>query len=88
VRTSFDTDCDVGGTPPDCGCAPGSTGATLRNLFDKAPTQDCVISDPEVTTVLSGFLTPDIDLDGEGTNNALSIGLGFTAVKGTFTTPH
>ena len=87
VRTSFDEDCDVGGTPPSCGCVAGSTGATLKNLFDKAPTQDCVISDPEVTAVLSGFLTPDIDLDGEGTNDALSLGLGVTAVKGTFTPP-
>jgi hypothetical protein len=87
VRTSFDTDCDVGGTPPGCGCTANSTGATLKNLFDKAPTQDCTISDAEVMTVVSGFLTPDIDLDGDGTNDALSLGLGVTGVAGTFTVP-
>jgi len=87
IRTTFDEDCDVGGTPPSCGCVGGSTGATMRNLFDKAPTQDCQISDPEVTTVISGFLTPDIDLDDDGTNDAVSLGVGITAVAGTFTVP-
>jgi hypothetical protein len=88
VRSSFDETCDVGGTPPNCGCMPAdSTGATLRGLFDKAPTQDCMITDAEVKSVVGGFLTPDIDLNGDGTNDALSLGIGVKAVKGTFTAP-
>ena len=86
VRTSFADSCMVGGTPPSCGCMSGSTGATLKNLFDKTP-NDCMITDAEVMSVVSGFLTPDIDLDGDGTNDALSLGLGVTAVAGTFTVP-
>jgi hypothetical protein len=87
VRTSFDETCDVGGTPPDCGCVEGETGETLRGLFDKPPTQDCTISDAEVMAVVSGFLTPDIDLSGDGTPDALSLGIGVEAVAATFTVP-
>jgi len=85
VRSSFAEDCTVGGTPPDCGCASGSTGATIKDLFDD--NQDCTITDAEVMGVVSGFLTPDIDLDEDGTNDALSLGLGVDAVAGGFTVP-
>lgn len=85
VRATFDETCDVGGTPPSCGCVAGETGETLRGLFDKAPTQDCMITDVEVQAVVSGFLTPDLDLDGDGTNDALSLGIGFDAVGAVFT---
>lgn len=87
VRTSFDESCDVGGTPPNCGCVADSTGATLRGLFDKPPTADCTITDAEVMAVVAGFLTPDIDLNGDGTNDALSLGIGVKAVAGTFNPP-
>ncbi len=86
VRTSFDETCDVGGTPPNCGCTAGETGETLRGLFDKTP-NDCTITDAEVQAVVSGFLTSDIDLDGDGTNDALSLGIGVSAVAGTYTPP-
>jgi hypothetical protein len=87
VRGSFDEDCDVGGTPPSCGCVPGTTGETLRGLFDKFPA-DCVITDAEVESVISGFLTPDIDMNLDGVNDAMSLGLGIRAVPGSFTSPN
>jgi hypothetical protein len=90
VRTSFDETCEVGGNPaadPACGCEADSTGATLQGLFDKAPTEDCMISDAEVMAVVSGFLTPDVDLSGDGTNDALSLGIGVEVVPATFTPP-
>lgn len=86
VRSSFDETCDVGGTPPDCGCVAGETGETLKGLFDKTPA-DCTITDEEVQAVVSGFLTPDIDLSGDGTNDALSLGIGVDAVAGAYTAP-
>jgi hypothetical protein len=86
VRTSFDETCDVGGTPPNCGCQAGETGETLRGLFDKMP-NDCMITDAEVQMVVSGFLTPDIDLNGDGTNDALSLGIGVQAVGAVYTVP-
>lgn len=87
MRASFDQDCDVGGTPPNCGCAPSSTGETLRGLFDRSPS-DCQISDAEVQSVVSGFLTPDIDMNLDGVNDALSLGLGIRGVTGSFTSPN
>ncbi|HUQ03578.1 MAG TPA: hypothetical protein VM261_13865 [Kofleriaceae bacterium] len=90
VRTSFDETCATntqGGTMANmCMCTAGETGETLRGLFDKMP-YDCNITDAEVQMVVSGFLTPDIDLDGNGTNDALSLGIGVTAVAATFTVP-
>jgi hypothetical protein len=90
VRTSFDETCATntqGGTMANmCMCTAGETGETLRGLFDKMP-YDCDITDAEVQSVVSGFLTPDIDLDGNGTNDALSLGIGVTAVAATFTVP-
>jgi hypothetical protein len=85
IRGQFDADCNVGGTPP-CACTPGSSGETMQGLFDNAP-ENCQITDAEVMAVLSGFLTMDIDLDMNGTNDAISIGVGVTAVPGTFTPP-
>jgi len=80
IRARFDADCDVGGTPPNCGCTPADApGATLRGLFDKAPA-DCVISDTEATDLLDGFFAPDIDTDGDGTLDAVSFGVGVTGV--------
>jgi hypothetical protein len=86
MRQTFAADCTIGGTPPSCDCAPGSTGETLRSLFDKTP-NDCQISDTEVEAVMGSILTPDIDLDGDGTNDAISIGVGINAVTGGYTVP-
>jgi len=66
--------------------APKEMKETLRGLFDKMP-NDCMITDAEVMMVVSGFLTPDIDLDGNGTNDALSLGIGVTAVGAVYTPP-
>lgn len=87
IRSVFDVDCTVSGTPPACGCPPGSEGEALRNLFDQSPS-DCTISAPEIAAEFAPFLTPDIDTDGDGSNDAVSIGIGVHAVKGTFPAPH
>jgi hypothetical protein len=90
VRTSLtDSGCMATGNPtatPPCGCMMGSTGAQLIGLFDTMP-KNCEVSDMEVDALVSQFLTPDIDLDGNGTNDAISLGIGVTAVKGTFPAP-
>jgi hypothetical protein len=88
VRTTFARDCTVGGDPngmPKCGCT-GSTGPALQSTFDKSPA-DCMITDNEVVVFISGLISPDIDLDGDGTADAVSLGVGVKAVAGTFTVP-
>lgn len=84
-RALFAADCVVGTLPPECGCTPGTPGTTVRDMFDKAPTQNCQITDDEVGYVATGLLTPDIDVDGDGVNDALSWGIGIEAVPGDFT---
>ncbi len=84
-RGFFAADCVVGVFTPGCGCTPDSPGDTVRGLFDKAPTENCVITDDEVAEVAAGLLTPDIDLDLDGVNESLSWGMGIEAVPGQFT---
>ena len=77
---------DMCGTapPPLCGCMADSTGATLIDLFDA--NEDCEVSVMEIQTngLIMSLLAPDVTIDGV---DALSIGLGFSAVGGTFTAP-
>jgi hypothetical protein len=90
IRIVFDETCATmaqGGTMAnECLCTAGESGESLRGLFDKLP-YNCVIANDEVDMVLSGFLTPDIDADGGGSFDALSVGFGVTAVGAAFTPP-
>lgn len=94
VNTSVMEDCT--GTVPNC-CTDGSTGATIVGLFDNAP-EDCQVSLDEIknSNLIKSLLTPDVDLlDANGNYNplsdgekdSLSLGVGFTAITGTFTIP-
>jgi hypothetical protein len=70
-------------TPPGCGCPANSTGAKVLTLFEAAP-NDCVISKEEITSnsIIKSLLSADVNVDGV---EALSLGIGFSAVKGSFT---
>ena len=48
LQTKLDADCSGG--PPTCGCTNGSTGETLRGLFDL--NHDCTITTTEIRTSL------------------------------------
>lgn len=87
---------DCTGAPPDC-CAPDSAGAGILGFFDPN-SDDCMVSFEEFrgNFFLALLLNPDVDLfdaDGnyapnsDGVNDALSLGLGFSAVTGAFTAP-
>jgi hypothetical protein len=86
ARARFAAECTPGGQPPACGCPSGSVGELMRALYDQAP-NDCVITDAEVESRLGGFFVPDLDLDGDNVNDAISIGVGVTAVPATFPAP-
>lgn len=79
-------DC-TGGGPPQCGCLGGTPGAALIGIFDTD--HDCAISLAEVQSngTFQTLLAPDLDVDGDGTAESLSAGVGFTAVSATFTQP-
>jgi len=72
--------------PPDCGCRMPSTGHKLLTFLDKAPV-DCAVTLAEVATnpFLQTLLGPDLDvLPADGTPDAISVGFGVTAVKGSW----
>ena len=88
MHASYETlvarDCTQRTTPPGCGCANGSTGATLLGLFD-ADVKDCAISVSEIQTnaLISTLFAPDLVFDG-GTD-LLSFGVQISAVNGVYT---
>ena len=75
-------DCTMLTNPPGCGCTSGSTGATLLSLFDT--NHDCMISTTEIASnsLVMSLLAPDLTIEGQ---QCISLGVGFTAVPGTFT---
>jgi hypothetical protein len=87
---------DCTGTPLNC-CTADSPGQGILLFFDPISV-DCMVSYDEFRNhpFLSPLFNPDVDLfdaDGnyapnsDGTNDALSLGLGFSAVTATFTAP-
>jgi hypothetical protein len=76
-------DC-TGSPPPGCGCVAGSTGATIISVFDA--NHDCAVSAMELANnnLIQTLLGPDVTINGMA---GTSFGVGFTAVKGTFTVP-
>jgi hypothetical protein len=75
-------DCNMLSSPPSCGCSQNSTGASQVGLFDT--NHNCSVSEAEVkgNSLIVSLLAPDIIVEGQ---QVLSVGFGFTAVKGTFT---
>ncbi len=92
VQAQITRDCDptMKATLPPCGCKSGSTGATVISLFDKSP-MDCMVTQDEIKNndLIKTLLAPDVMLtDSTGAKVAcLSVGVGVTAVSGTFTVP-
>jgi hypothetical protein len=82
-------DCTMLNMPPGCGCASGSAGRTILNLFDTTMAdgtagRDCAVSVNEVrnNNLIRALLAPDVTIDG---TMALSFGIKVTAVAGVFT---
>lgn len=69
-------------TPPDCGCAAGTSGAMILSIFDTSP-KDCMVSVDEIKNngIIQGALAPDVLIDG---TNALSLGIRIETKKATF----
>ncbi|MEZ4403745.1 MAG: hypothetical protein R3B06_27220 [Kofleriaceae bacterium] len=86
VADLVDRDCPAPRDPNmNCSCMSGSTGASVLGFLDAD--HNCDVTVAEVTATLNGLLTDDIDLNGDGVNDAVSLGIGLQAVKGTFTVP-
>lgn len=75
-------DCTMLSSPPECGCASGSTGETVLQLFDTNP-QDCAVTVEEIkgNTIIQSALAPDVKIDGV---DALSLGIKVETTTATF----
>jgi hypothetical protein len=85
IRSFIAEDCT--GTGDNCGCTPDSTGSTLLGIFDT--NGDCQVPTDEVRnhSLIRTLLRPDLDTTGDGTPDALSVGVGARGVKGSYPVP-
>ncbi len=80
-------DCKMLTSPPDCGCASGSTGKTILGLFDgdiQGSAKDCMVSVEEIqmNQIIKSLLAPDVcSTSSCSAPDALSLGIQVTAVK-------
>lgn len=91
MATVIDRDCF--GTSPNF-CGDGTDGETVVNLFDLNSDCDVTLQELYDSSLLDIVLAPDVDLldeeglDGtDGTDDSLSLGLGFSAVRAIYDTP-
>lgn len=84
------------GTPETACCDAGSAGETILNFFNTDG--DCAVSLEELqqSAIVQTILNPDLDLldaagnyspGADGENDSISLGLGFTAITGSFQVP-
>ncbi|HUJ59590.1 MAG TPA: hypothetical protein VLX92_13885 [Kofleriaceae bacterium] len=82
VTATIAADCTALTSPPTCGCASGSQGASLIALFDA--NHDCAVSVDEIENnqLIQALFAPDVTVEGQ---KALSFGVQVTAVGAVYT---
>jgi hypothetical protein len=68
------------GCPARC---PGSAGV-LSRLLDADQDNEITVAEVQQSAVFALLLAPDVDLDGNGTNDVLSLGLSFSCARASF----
>ena len=82
LQTFIDDAC---GVPP--ACPRDSVGEAVLSLFDTDDDGAIGIEEVRANSIVQDLLEPDIDLEGDRTNDALSLCIGFAAVPATFIVP-
>jgi hypothetical protein len=85
VEATIAADCT--GLPPDCGCVEDSQGKTILEFYDTDG--DCRVSHDEIrnASLIQSLLALDLDTNGDGIMDALSLGIGITGVAASFELP-
>ncbi len=84
IEASVMKDCTALASPPQCGCASNSTGATMVNLFDTNNNCSVTVAEVQNNSLIQSLLAPDVMLEGQ---QCLSYGVRATAVKAGFVAP-
>ncbi|MEO8549911.1 MAG: hypothetical protein ABI678_08050 [Kofleriaceae bacterium] len=84
ITAQIALDCTALASPPQCGCAAGSTGKTDIDLFDT--NHDCAVTvdELEASSLLQSLLASDVTIDNQP---AVSFGVGISAVHAAFVPP-
>lgn len=74
-------DCHALTSPPTCGCASGSSGNQVVQLFDTD--MDCHVTATEIASnaLIKSLFATDLTIDGQA---ALSVGMQLTAISATY----
>jgi hypothetical protein len=75
-QTLVNADC-----PTEDTCGPGSTGATLLNLFDANDDGQITATELRENSLMKSLFAPDVDLVKGGAKEAMSFGVGFTSAS-------
>jgi hypothetical protein len=86
VQATVERDCS-GGPPPDCGCAMPSPGWNYLDLLDANDSCTVTLSELKDNVAFAQLFRPDIDLDHDGQNDAISVAFKASGVKATFDLP-
>lgn len=96
ITSLIEADC-TDPEPPSCNCEDNSSGGVILTTFDTDKSCDVSLEEFKANSLIDATLRkPDLDLlDADGNFNpgqddlkdSLSLGVGLTAVKGTFTVP-
>jgi hypothetical protein len=68
-------------------CVSGSSGETLLQLFDADHDAALSLAELQDNAIIQAAFASDVDLDGDGSADALSAGFGFEAVPAMFSSP-
>jgi hypothetical protein len=83
IAATIMRDCPTG----PASCASNSTGQQYLTLLDADKDGKVTIEELKANNLIMGLLQPDVDLDANGTNDALSAAVGINGVLATFPEP-
>jgi hypothetical protein len=83
VAAIIKRDCPTGASS----CVANSTGAQYLQLLDTDKNGEVSLDELKSNSLIMGLLQPDVDLDDDGTKDALSAAVGINGVHATFPEP-
>lgn len=83
IQAAVTRDC----TGPEVNCAGGSEGEVLQQIFDVDNDLQITLNEVRNNSLIQTILAPDLDLNHDGVEDAISFGFGIDTVHATLTRP-